>query len=70
MLTIVLYACLMASDNCTITALAGGFVTAEQCQQLGARFIVPAWVVLNPDKELRRWICTPSPEYLLNRGKA
>lgn len=42
MLTLVVYFCLLSSDNgCEIVAVADKFPTMEMCAELGNKFIVP-----------------------------
>ena len=71
-IVLVVYFCLVGGSDaaCDVQPVAQGFIHDKQCRDLSRAYIMPAWVVLNPDKQMRRWTCTDKPQALLYGRKA
>lgn len=71
-IVLVVYWCLVGGSDatCDIAPVAQGFHHPKQCTELSRAYIMPAWVILNPDKEMRRWTCTDKAQALLYGRKA
>lgn len=66
MVTLLVLACLVSTDNCRPLAIAGGFVHEKQCLDY-SQMMVTGWVVQHPEVEVRRVMCTDKPEYVIGK---
>lgn len=64
MISLLIFACLVGTDNCRPVVVAGGFVHPAQCEAYH-ELMLAGWSVEHPDAKVERWICTESPERII-----
>lgn len=65
MTTLLLFVCLISTDNCGPVKI-NGFINERQCGDLRP-LLVDGWLVQHKQYELKRWICTERPDFLIYR---
>ena len=66
MITLLVLACIMHTDDCRVLPVASGFVHEKQCEAY-RRMMVLGWAVQRPDLKVERAICTDKPDYVIGR---
>lgn len=66
MFTILVMACLAHTDDCRPTVVAGGLLNERQCLAY-KRLMVEGWKAIHPTIEVRRDLCTATPELVIGK---
>ncbi len=66
MVTLLIVACLLHTDNCRPIIVAEGMVNERQCNAY-APLMILGWGVQHPEAEVERGLCTQNPAYIIGR---
>ena len=64
MITLLVLACIMHTDDCRVLPVASGLVSNRQCMAYSS-LMIDGWKARNPESMVQRWICTENPEFII-----